>query len=149
MPIQGFKSSAEVLSIVQAASQGLLALKPFVNCNTCAFPCGFPFLFNRPWQTSTEINNFIGTFIFYSYPQNHFGSPPGLLIISNVKSCSLCLIWIQVTKPNQIMEKMYLDIYGFSRLKPISRVSKEVNYEQSSHHDKKTQTYILIWIYLS
>lgn len=36
---------------------------------------------------------------------------------------------------------MSLDIYGFSRLKPISRVSKEVNYGQSSHrkHLKKTK----------
>lgn len=36
---------------------------------------------------------------------------------------------------------MSLDIYRFSRLKPISRLSKEVNYGQSSHgkHLKKTK----------
>lgn len=46
---------------------------------------------------------------------------------------------------------MSLDIYGFSRLKPISRVSKEVNYGQSSHrkHLKKKPKHIFSFGYIS
>lgn len=47
---------------------------------------------------------------------------------------------------------MSLDIYGFSRLKPISRVSKEVNYGQSSHEKhlkKKKPKHIFSFGYIS